>query len=217
VLGQLVRDREHVRTDPLIVGRQEPQQDRQEQRGIEHLQPVGLHEDPFGLQPVREDVVPDLLGHGVPSVDDLGTTHRRGEARTAIARHPAHDLRRREVPGLAANLPDAVVGLAPSSDRLFHLALEVLPVLVVQVLAGLQVEVDRVEERSPDVVLVLLERRVADPDRLRSLVPGQVIERGLREAFLPADPVHDLERTPVPDPILHEGEEIVRSESKPSV
>ncbi len=111
---------------------------------------------------------------------------------------------------LAANLPDPVIGLAPSSDRLFHLALEVLPVLVVQVLAGLHVEIDRVEECSPDVVLMLLEGRVADPDRFRSFVPGQVIERGLGEPFLPADPVHDLERAAVSDPVLHEGEEVVR-------
>ena len=59
-------------------------------------------------------------------------------------------------------------------------------------LAGLRVDVDRVEQGAVDVVLALLVGGVADPHRLRSDVAVQVVERLLGQLRLAADPEHDL-------------------------
>src|SRR5262245_63499309 len=54
-------------------------------------------------------------------------------------------------------------------------------------------EVERVEYRAPDVVLVLAIGVVADAYGARALVAAQVVERALRELRLAVDPVHDLQ------------------------
>ena len=52
---------------------------------------------------------------------------------------------------------------------------------------------ERVEQHPPHVVLVLVERAVADAHRARVAVPGEVVERVLGEVGLAADAVHDLQ------------------------
>ena len=64
---------------------------------------------------------------------------------------------------------------------------------VVEVVGRLRVQVHRVEQGSPDVVLALRVRRVADAHRPRGGVAGQVVELELLELALAADAVHDLE------------------------
>ena len=54
-------------------------------------------------------------------------------------------------------------------------------------------DADRVEEHPPHVVLVLVERAVADAHRPRVAVAGEVVERVLGEVGLAADAVHDLQ------------------------
>ena len=75
------------------------------------------------------------------------------------------------MPRLAADLPDAAVGLAPALDRLLDLRDDDRPDAFGHAVAGLRVQVDGVEQRTPHVVLVLIVRAIADPHRLRVLVP----------------------------------------------
>ena len=110
---------------------------------------------------------------------------------------------------LAAHLPDAAVGLGPVRDGLLDRAREQLPRALGQEVARLRVQVDRVEHRAPDVVLVLVVGAVAHPHRPRVLVAGQVAERVLAQALLAADPVHDLEAPGVAGHVGDEVEEVV--------
>jgi hypothetical protein len=56
-----------------------------------------------------------------------------------------------------------------------------------------ELDVERVEDHPPDVVLLLVPGTVADPDRAGAPVPGQVIEGLLGQVAFPADAVHDLQ------------------------
>ena len=78
---------------------------------------------------------------------------------------------------LAANLPDPLVGLAPVRDGQLDLLDEDRPDPLWKLVACLRVQVEGVEERAPDVVLVLLERAVPDPDRARPLIPAEMLDR----------------------------------------
>ena len=135
----------------------------------------------------------DLVGRRLPAGRVLEILAHLGEPRAAVGRDPAHELRGGEVLGLAAHLPDAAVGLAPVVERGLHLLDEDRPDALRQVVARLGVEVERVEDRAPDVVLVLVVGAVADPHGPRALVAGQVVERLLGKLGLAADAVHDLE------------------------
>ena len=73
-------------------------------------------------------------------------------------------------------------------------------------------EVDRVEERPPDVVLVLIPRRVPDPHGLGVVVPGEVIQRRLGKFGFPAHSVDDVQRFALADLVGDEIEEAVRLE-----
>src|SRR5262249_54828341 len=55
------------------------------------------------------------------------------------------------------------------------------------------VNVDRVEERAPDVVLMLVVGAVADPHRARAAVAAEMVESFLAEVLLATDPIHDLQ------------------------
>ncbi len=96
--------------------------------------------------------------------------------------------------GLAARLPDALVGLAPDLGRAFGLRLHDRPQPPRQPLAAAGVQQDRVQRRAEDVVLALVEGAVADPHRARAGVAGEIIARGLGQIAPPVDPVHDLQR-----------------------
>ena len=54
-------------------------------------------------------------------------------------------------------------------------------------------QIDRVEQRPPDVVLPLPVRAVANPHRPRAFVPRQVVEGSLGKVPLTLDCVHHLE------------------------
>ena len=53
-MGQLVGDREHGGPDPGVLGRQEAQQRQQQQRGVEGVGPVALHEHPRSSTPFSQ-------------------------------------------------------------------------------------------------------------------------------------------------------------------
>ena len=110
---------------------------------------------------------------------------------------------------LAADLPDAAVGLAPVLDRGLHLALEDRPHALVERVARAGVQVDRVQQRAPHVVLLLLVGVVADPHRPGALVAGEVVEHLLVELALAADAVHHLQVLLAAGHVGDEVEEVV--------
>ena len=99
--------------------------------------------------------------------------------------------------GLAARLPDPLVGLLPDPGGAVDLVGEHRPQALGDVVAPLGVQVDGVEHRAVDVILALLVGAVADPHRARALVALKVVERRLLEVLLALDAVHDLQRAVV--------------------
>ena len=95
--------------------------------------------------------------------------------------------------GLAAGLPDALVGVAPHRGGALGLGLDERPQAPGQALAAPGVEQDRVQHRAVDVVLALVPGPVADPHRAGPGVAGQVVARRLGQVAAAVDPVHDLQ------------------------
>lgn len=121
VLGQLVPDGERGLVEALVVGREEPGHRREQRRRIERAGFVVLAENPSLADSVRNHVGVDLLACGAPRRPELGITADLGEGSRAVKGYPAHDLRGRIVLRLPARLPDALVRVAPDSDRAFGL------------------------------------------------------------------------------------------------
>ena len=95
--------------------------------------------------------------------------------------------------GLAADLPDPPVWVAPVLDRGLDLALEDRPDLLVERVARPGVQVEGVEQGAPDVVLVLLVGVVAYAHRARAFVAVEMDEHVFVESVLAADAVHHLQ------------------------
>src|SRR6266480_4073050 len=70
-------------------------------------------------------------------------------------------------------------------------------------------EIDRIEQGAPDIVLVLLVGVISDADRASALIAAEVIEELLVELALTADPVHDLQRVLTSRHIGDEVKEVV--------
>ena len=119
-------------------------------------------------------------------------------------------LRGGEVLRFAADLPDAAVRRLPVRGGLLDLRDDDRPQLLGHLLAGAGVQVDRIQQRAPDVVLLLVVGAVADPHRAGVVVPGQVVEGALLQVPLAADAVHDLQVVRVvPADVVDEVEEVV--------
>ena len=96
--------------------------------------------------------------------------------------------------GIAPDLPDALVGVAGVRDRRLHHRGQALPHRFDDLGRALtQVDVDRVEEHAPHVVLVLVPGAVAHPDRPRVPPAGQMVEGLLGQVLPTVDAVHDLQ------------------------
>ena len=118
----------------------------------------------------------------------------RRQVGAAGGRDPAHHLGRREVLGVAADLPDALVGLLPVLQGVVDEGGEPFPHgRDDHAGAGVELDVEGVEDHAPHVVLLLVPGTVADPDRAGAAVAGQVVEGVLGEVAFPADAVHDLQ------------------------
>ena len=113
--------------------------------------------------------------------------------------------------GLAARLPDPLVGIAPHLGGALGLGLHDRPQPARQPLTAPRMQQDRVQHRAVDVVLSLVKRPVAHPHRKRAGIARQVVAGRLAQVAAPIDPVHDLQR-----PILvglqvgHELHELLR-------
>ena len=124
VHGQLVGDRDAPsRATRGSSGGRKRTSGISRQRGVQRGGAVVLREDAPLVDAVGADVVLDLVGAPPASARRTSNSSRiRGQPGAAVGGHPAHDLRRREVLRLAADLPDPAVGLAPVLDRRLDLA-----------------------------------------------------------------------------------------------
>ena len=194
VLGQVVGDRLDALSQALVVTWEEAEERRQQRRRVERVRVVVLAQHAVA-HAVLEDVGLDLVGGGAPGLPAAPASPRDlGQLRRAVERDPAHQLRGHVVLRVAARLPDALVGLAPHLRRALRLGLDDRPQPPRQALAAPRMEQDRVQRRAEDVVLALVEGAVADPHRVGSGVPGELVARGLGQVAAAVDPVHDLKR-----------------------
>ena len=117
-----------------------------------------------------------------------------GQLRRPVERDPAHQLGGDVLLRRAARFPDSLVGIAPDLDRAFGLRLDDRPEAAGEAPAPVRMEQDRVERGAEDVVLLLVERAVADSHGACAGVAGEIVPRGFGEVSPPVDPVHDLQR-----------------------
>ena len=109
-----------------------------------------------------------------------------GQVSPTRRRHPAHHLRRSEMLRSTADLPDPLVGLVASARARLRRSRPARPRPAPR--SGQHrrgMDIHSAEEHPPHVVLVLVPGAVADPDRTRSLVPGEVVESPLGQVALP--------------------------------
>ena len=109
---------------------------------------------------------------------------------------------------LTTHFPDPGIRLTPILQCLVDLLVQDLPDAVVQAVGCLEVKVDGVEQRTPDIVLLLRVRGIPDPHRTGVGISRQVVELALDELFLAPDSVHDLDVVFALYQIGDEGEEV---------
>src|SRR5207237_8418019 len=114
-------------------------------------------------------------------------------AHGAIERDPRHHLRMDEVLRLAADLPDALVRLAPDPFEVVEEHLLQLPRVPLELEPVRTRLVERVDHLSEHVDLKLLARGVADAHRSRILVAAEPWQLELREPPPAAHAVHALD------------------------
>src|SRR3546814_7526628 len=99
----------------------------------------------------------------------------------------------REVPGRAANLPDALVGQAPLLLEVLQQHLLKIPALVGRLQQELAADVQGIEHFTKNVDLQLAVSAVADAHRLGALIAREPGKLDLGEAPLAGEPIHDLQ------------------------
>ena len=87
--GELVGDGEHGRPHARVVGREEPDQRHQQQRGVERVGVVVLGEDATLVDAVRADVGVDLVGRGLPALGQRRRPRGAGPAARLGRRRPS--------------------------------------------------------------------------------------------------------------------------------
>ncbi len=98
---------------------------------------------------------------------------RVGHSRRAVERHPAHHLGVGEVTRLAADLPDAAVGLAPDlTDEVCGLG-QPAAGLAIESVGSAAVEPRRLHQIAVDVELALVDGPISHPYGLGVAVAGQ--------------------------------------------
>ncbi len=96
--------------------------------------------------------------------------------------------------GIAADLPDALIGIARMRDGVVDQARQPFPHRLDDLRRALaEVDVDGVEDHAPHVVLVLVPGAVAHPHRPRIPPARQVVEGLLGQVLATVDAVHDLQ------------------------
>src|SRR5229473_4631496 len=116
---------------------------------------------------------------------------------------------------LAAHLPDAAVRRSPVLDRGLDAPLEDRPHDFGQIVPRLGMQVHRIEDRAPNVVLLLRVSGIADTNRLRRIVPAEVVDGSLGQLALAPDAVHDLQVLLARRDVSYEVEEVVGLSREP--
>src|SRR4051794_14846149 len=145
VLGELVGDRDDARPEAVVISGQETEDGRQERGRVQRVRVVVLAQHATLVDAVLEDVGLDLVGGDLPGGRALPVAADVREPRRPVHGHPAHQLGRDVVLGLAACLPDALVRFPPDRRGALGLRLHDRPQATGQAAAALRVQQDRVE------------------------------------------------------------------------
>src|SRR5439155_22126465 len=140
------------------------------------------------------DLCANLAARLPPALEIALATVSLRDLQQPVERDPGHHLRIHEVSRLAADLPDALVGLLPLVEHGAAGTTQEIPEDVVDLAPVLAVEPGRVEELAEHVELELGGGSVADPHRPRPPIPLEMVELDLGQEALAADSIHDLER-----------------------
>jgi hypothetical protein len=175
------------------LGRQEADQRRHEQAGVELPRPVVLSERlAFGVVSTLTHLVVDVLAQPTPALGgplEVQPLHRLDGS---VHGHPGHDLGVGEVPAGSSDLPDAFVWLVPGRLQ----EVEQAPLELPRRGAGLDADppslVHGVHDLAVHIELELAAGRVANANRLGARITGEPLQLLLRQATLAGRPVHDL-------------------------
>ena len=178
VLGQLVGDRQHGGADALVVGRQEARRaaSAAPRRRARRCRSAGRTRR---ARRPRSRRMSFLISSAADCQRAANSSSSRISAsrapRSAATQHISFDEVKCLGSPRTSQMPRS--GSRQFSIARLHLLHEDRPEPLGQLVARLGVQVDRVEHRAPDVVLLLVVGAVADPHRPRALVAGQVVER----------------------------------------
>ncbi len=166
-------------------------------RRVEVVGAEGLGERLRGVAPAPgEDGVADVIGGRTPLGNAVGGPQRVGHGNGPVQRHPAHELRVHEMPGLAADLPDPLVRVAPTPRGRVRARHEELPPFRRAGMVRVQLRhepVGRAEQLPVDVDLALVPGTVAHPHGAAVAPAREMAELALGEVVLAADAEHDLQ------------------------
>ncbi len=192
---ELVRDALEGRLRTVVVVRDEAH-DRDHQ--IRRIELAAIAERLLERARGRVDTLTldehaDLVASRPPGVEVAISAVELGEPDHPVERDPRHHFRVDEVARLAADLPDALVGVLPALDHGPADARQEVPEHVVDLAAVPAIEPGCVEQLAEDVELELGIGPVADPHRPRAAVALEPVELHLGEQTLAANTVHDLQ------------------------
>src|SRR5829696_8377610 len=161
---QLALDGRHRGLDPRVAGGQEPDQRDLEQAGVQVVGPVELDEGvALGVVALPAHLVVELAADRPPAVDRALVAAQLDRLDGPVERHPGHHLGVGEVPPGPADLPDALVRLAPLRLQELEQGLLEVPGRLVALQADVSAKVQGVHHLAVDVELKLVHGRVADP------------------------------------------------------
>lgn len=164
--GELALDPLDGGIDARVVGGQEADERDEQVGGVEVRRLEGLHErSGRRVDASRFDLLTELGSDRTPASNRAGRRELAREADATVERDPGHHFGRDEVLGLAADLPNAVIGLVPALTDDLDDAAEKLPEGQADLTAVTVVEPGGVEQVAVGVELELGERGIADADR----------------------------------------------------
>src|SRR5215216_654883 len=194
VSAEVARDRVDRAGDPLVGAGKEPHERDGEDTRVELLGSIVLGEGaPLAVVALLADLPVDLVAGLLPAVQRRFQTELLAESNRPVEHDPGHDLGVREVATRSAGLPDAVVGLTPDRLDVVDDSAPTRPESLLDPANDRRADECDSEDLAVDVELELFGSGVADADRFRALVPGELLQLELGEAPLAADSVHDLD------------------------
>src|SRR5262245_61955874 len=111
------------------------------------------------------DVGMHLIGRLAPPGGTLEVTAHIGQLGASVGRDPTQQFGRSEVLRGTAHLPYALIRFPPMGPCRLHLPREHRPAALVYAVTPLRVQVHRIQQHPPDVVLTLTPSPVTDTHR----------------------------------------------------